>query len=129
MALRICRKGLHITLGIVTSSNFHYYNKWWFSANCAGQVPVLQHVCDEADEEVRKLSTKENLSSYRFHNGIYNSQVLFKIGWVVFIAISLPGREFWRWALAHDCVASRLIMYGKELFLSISCSHIRKWSF
>ena len=50
---------------------------------------------DEAEEELQKFSIKENMTfSYRLHNGIYNSYVLFKRGWVVFVTISLLGREF-----------------------------------
>ena len=72
----------------------------------------------------KKLTLSDTLQEVRC-----NSEEDFKKVWVVFSMIDLPQREFWRWTLAHACIASQLIMPEKKLLRSISCICIRKQDF
>ena len=61
--------------------------------------------------DLENLLAKKNLTlSDRLQEVRYNSEEGFKKVWVVFSAIGLPQREFWRWVSAHACMASRFIM-------------------
>ena len=48
------------------------------------------------------LTTKNLTLSDRLQEAQCNSEEGFKNVWVVFNAIGVPQREFWRWASAHD---------------------------
>ena len=57
---------------------------------------------DLEDFPITNLTLSDRLQEAR-----YNSEEGFKNVWVVFSAIGSPQREFWRWASARDCMASR----------------------
>ena len=52
------------------------------------------------------LETKNLTLSDRLQEAQYNSEEGFKKVLVVFSAIGLPQREFWRWAAGRACMAS-----------------------